>query len=79
MGGNVCSHYGIEVEFVILTVAAYTIGQSTRNLLLGEYSNTNADGPRVSWAQNLRSAVGISTILPGYNKWVDSSFVGVAA
>lgn len=56
----------------------YTSSQSTKNILFGEYSNTNADGPRVSWAQTLSSAVKITSLLPKYKDWVDAAFVGVS-
>ncbi|KAF4635495.1 hypothetical protein G7Y89_g2608 [Cudoniella acicularis] len=57
---------------------AYTISQSTRNVLLGEYSNTNAGGIRVLWAKTLSSPTDISSILPKYKGWVDSAFIGAS-
>ncbi|CAG8972381.1 hypothetical protein HYALB_00007134 [Hymenoscyphus albidus] len=56
----------------------YTSAQSTKNILFGEYSNTNADGPRVSWAKSMGNAEKITNVLPKYNEWVDAGFIGVS-
>ncbi|CAG8952548.1 hypothetical protein HYFRA_00009653 [Hymenoscyphus fraxineus] len=56
----------------------YTSAQSTKNILFGEYSNTNADGPRVSWAKSMGSAEKITNVLPKYKEWVDAGFIGVS-
>ncbi|KUJ24351.1 pectin lyase-like protein [Mollisia scopiformis] len=58
---------------------AWSSSQSTANILFAEYDNTNAAGTRVSWAKALTSAYAISTILPTYSSWVDSSYLGVSA
>lgn len=58
---------------------AWSSSQSTANILLGEYANTNAAGTRVSWATVLTSAETIASILPAYLSWVDSSYLGVSA
>ncbi|TVY42455.1 hypothetical protein LSUB1_G001734 [Lachnellula subtilissima] len=58
---------------------AWDSSQSTSNILFGEFGNTNAAGTRVSWAKALTSEEGISTILPTYSSWVDSTYLGVSA
>ncbi|KAG9228929.1 pectin lyase fold/virulence factor [Amylocarpus encephaloides] len=57
----------------------YTSSQATKNILFGEYANSNDDGARVSWAKSLSSATSISSILPDYKNWVDSSFIGASS
>ncbi|KAF4627438.1 hypothetical protein G7Y89_g10719 [Cudoniella acicularis] len=68
--GNVITTAGWQV---------YTAAQVTKNILFGEYGNINSGGVRVSWAKTLTSATDISSILPGYRDWVDSSFTGTSA
>lgn len=53
--------------------------QVLTNVYFAEYANTNAAGSRVSWAKMLSSAYGIGSILPSYNSWVDSVFLGLSA
>ncbi|TVY78360.1 Pectinesterase [Lachnellula suecica] len=58
---------------------AWTSSQSTSNILFAEYANSNAAGTRVSWAKTLSTAESISSILPTYSSWVDSTYLGVSA
>jgi hypothetical protein len=64
---------------LIMTPIAYTSSQNLENVLFGEHANSNGGGARVQWAKVITSATDISTILPNYKDWVDSTFIGVSA
>lgn len=57
----------------------FSSGQDVSEVFYAEYGNSNAAGTRVSWASTISAAIGITTILPTYASWVDSSFLGVTA
>lgn len=73
--------YSIQVTIVLTPTTAYNDSQNTRHVLFGEYQNTNGGilAGRVGFAKTLTSPTDISTVLPGYKTWVDSTYIGLNA
>ncbi|KAL3423103.1 pectinesterase [Phlyctema vagabunda] len=60
---------------------AWNDAQDTSAVFYGEYNNTNAndDGSRLDWIKKLDAPIELSTILPGYESWVDAAYLGLPA